>query len=113
MELTPKVIARVLTAAADLLERKGWTKGEYAKAKDGQGCDALSRRAECYCVAGAIHRVARSLDYSRRRVIENAVERHLRLPAYSITDWNDSRRSAKTVIRALRSAAQAVLKAAA
>ena len=97
-------VAADLRAAADVLERDGWTQGDY-HASDG-----------CHCVVGAIEvatgywtssRPQHDLSVTARR--ETAVdvfEAVLESPADTVFDWNDAPgRTAAEVIAALRAAA--------
>lgn len=44
---------KVLRQSLDLLKRKGWSKGCYARDAAGWPCSAVSSRAASYCVVGA------------------------------------------------------------
>lgn len=116
MEITPALIAKKLNSAADLLETKGWTTNTYARSATGKSCEIFSRTAVRYCVDGAIRRVllrpgfTRSelnIDFDFREAMVSSLEKFLKI--YSIIEWNDTRRSAKSVIAALRGAAKQVL----
>lgn len=70
--------ADILEAAAELLETHGWSKGAYARNKDGDDEDDDAQNAASYCAAGAIRRVSGCYDFSRARrrmpVLSNATE---------------------------------------
>lgn len=102
-------VAADLRAAADVLEKDGWTQG------------ALHSAADCggpHCARGAIH-VATGVvalyssdddelvndAYFRAEHAERAFKSALGIG--SLIDWNDSRESADEVIAALRAAADA------
>lgn len=106
MEITPALIAKKLNAAADLLETKGWTKGELARNVEGKKCAVLSRSANCFCVIGAIQRVCRE-QWILISEVTNLI--NLKVLPGDLVTWNDTRRSAKPVIAALRGAAKQVL----
>ena len=51
-----KVLPTHLHAAA--LIRKGWTRSTFARDADGEACDPISPRAQCWCLAGALLRAS-------------------------------------------------------
>jgi len=108
--------ADILEAAADLLETTGWTKGAYARNKDGDHADEDSpaQIAESYCAAGAIRRVAGCYDFSgigRTSLFNNAtdIERMLakQVGFGSLPAWNDQpERKAHQVIDLMKHTAK-------
>lgn len=113
MKITPALIAKKLNAAADLLETKGWTKGTYARDAHGESCQVTSRKATCFCLDGALRRVLIPRTWKGRMSFEMKDALCLQIEKFlgiqSLIDWNDTRRSAKPVIAALRGAAKQVL----
>ena len=113
-------VAADLRAAADVLERDGWTQGEYHR---------LVGNVICHCAEGAValssgghdglHLAplnSTGVDYSlsypgeegdeRRQAAEQALEDFLEIGRGSIPIWNDKPgRTAAEVIAALRAAA--------
>jgi hypothetical protein len=54
-----KTVSEILSAAADLIEPEGaWTKGQFARDKEGFYSAASGRKAVCWCALGAIKRTA-------------------------------------------------------
>ena len=97
-------VAADLRAAADVLERDGWTQGSYT---DDNGC---------YCAAGAVLKAMRydlseGGDYMRAVEAFEAVLRQVlragsSAPEGAVIAWNDAAgRTAAEVIAALRAAA--------
>ena len=96
-------VAADLRAAAEVLERGGWTQGRYYRPETG-----------CRCAIGAIVAVLGGHDTEftipdeaqpRWRAVEGALEAHLN---HFIDIWNDEPgRTADEVIAALRAAADA------
>lgn len=90
-------VAADLRAAADLLDREGWTQERFYDYDTG-----------CRCVAGALRESVP--DGGRWAYTVEALARHVGVPPFptSIYDWNDdSGRTADEVIAALRAAADA------
>jgi hypothetical protein len=91
-----------LRAAADVLERDGWTQGSF---KDQNGCR---------CAAGAISKVAldrfpEDSDFNFDEAFEDALDALRAFVGKPVVVWNDERgRTAAEVIAALRAAADAV-----
>lgn len=53
-----KEVAGILSEVRELLSDKSrWTKGSYARDKDGQPVGVRSRKAVCWCLEGAIRKV--------------------------------------------------------
>jgi hypothetical protein len=53
----PTTTSEVLTAARNLLKRKGWCKGHLARAANGRIVSVDSPKAVAWCMIGAIRRV--------------------------------------------------------
>jgi hypothetical protein len=72
----------VLRGARELLsDPKRWAKKWFAKGSLGFDCDALSPDAVCWCVAGAIERVAAGRSQAYREAIGAFVAaNHIELP---------------------------------
>jgi hypothetical protein len=78
----------VLRDAAELLRTRGWTQGYYARDTDSRWQDADSSDAACFCVMGAIMRVAGSDTDPRAAVAFGLVRRVI--GSESIGVWNDA-----------------------
>lgn len=79
--MTPK---QILSAAADLLESKGWTKKASARDKNGMPCLVKSPLATSYCALGAIYVI------SGNRFIECLEALNtLHAEVGDISTWND------------------------
>ena len=88
---------QILAAASELLVTKGWTQGESAKDKDGYCVPSYSPRATCYCLIGAIEKVAPSWDGLEAR---DALRRVLGVD--NIVKWNDTPgRTKEEVLKAI------------
>jgi hypothetical protein len=101
-------VAKVLNDAADLIEPPGrWTKGAYALNARNQKVGIRDTDACCWCIEGAIIRVAplRLAEAARDAVWDQIEDAEW---FGSIEDWNDAQPSPESVIAALRAAAQAV-----
>ncbi len=106
----------ILNAAADILETRGWTRGEYARDKDGCTISSSSCEATCFCAASAISRATHNLpdrgDLLRRayEALEQAIAVQLDISGLiSIAAWNDRKvRSSEEVIVTMRETALAL-----
>jgi len=59
---------QILIEARKLIEKpEGWTTDAYARDADNFDCDALSPRAKCFCMLGALARASNVADF---RVVE-------------------------------------------
>ena len=98
-------IAEVLRAAADLVEPEGaWTRGVYARGKDGQQVDPQSRRATCWCGVGAIIRAGGWDSVFRAEKFLRVAARYRSQDA--LPHWQDRKgRTQADVVAALRKAA--------
>lgn len=96
-------VARVLREAADLIEPPGrWTRGWLARDRYGWGVLPLSIHAVCWCVRGAIHRVAPSHDLMLGAVMAAGDQ----AGTCTLSKWNDAPgRTADEIVAALRAAA--------
>lgn len=85
-------VPAVLTAAADLLEEKGWTR---KVAEDSQGR---------HCLVGALFQVILNLPPNNGSIYYDALEAvQQRLPGGRVVNWNDNPgRTAEQVIALLR-----------
>lgn len=99
-------VARILNAAADLLEQPGaWTQGAFAKDKNGFATYPLWPEACCFCVLGALERIAGGDTGYAYGVAEDAV-RDL-IPSGFVSTWNDApERTQAEVVTTLRAAAK-------
>lgn len=100
---TPLCVADVLERAADLIEPEGkWTQQIYARTEDGRSTDVQDPEAICFCMAGALARVAGDFNerfISAKQVVGNILDR-------GMADWNDApERTQPEVVAALRRAA--------
>lgn len=99
----------ILTAAANLLETKGWTQDAFARDANGKSIKSHEESAVCFCTIGALNRasgenVVRRLDTEGNRAYE-----HLRhsIGGWGVAEWNDSYdRTKEDVISTLRNAAE-------
>ena len=94
--------SEILEKAADLLEPEGsWTKNHYALTKDNAEVSWNDPEAICFCVEGAISRIAggRTNGLVARRFLQDVIRK-------DIVCWNDAAaRTQPEVVRALREAA--------
>lgn len=90
-------VSEIREAAARLLEQ-GWTQGYFAKDADGEACSGADPRAVCFCMAGALMRLAKQGDASRAYC---EVKRELGVQVLS--DYNDAPgRTQSEVVAAMR-----------
>lgn len=95
----------VLTAAADLIESKGFTKKTFARGPRRKVVDYASSEATCFCASGAIMRVYQSHNLALSPA-EILLMEHLPMEFESIPAWNDAPgRTAAEVIQKLREVA--------
>jgi hypothetical protein len=66
-----KTAKRLRQARALVADRRCWTRGQYARYRDGHPCSSRSPRAARFCLCGAVGRVAES--YSQFRALWSAV----------------------------------------
>lgn len=94
----PTTVLAALKAARRLLSKpERWTKGWFAKDKDGADVSELSKHATCFCPEGAIYRSAPGLLETDALA---ALERGLPKQWYSVPLWNDApRRTHAQVLR--------------
>ena len=102
--MTDQTPQDILNAAADLIERTGWTQGEFAKDADGDPVSATSPFANCFCMFGAIYRVTAEVS-PRGSIMADLAEEILaeRVGYDHFSKWNDHPdRTKEEVIAALR-----------
>ena len=93
-------VARVLREAADLIKPPGrWTRGVQARNDVGQPVSPLSPKAHCWCMVGAVRRVAGTNDHLMHGALDQ-LRANLGLPGPST--FNDARDSAEPVVARLR-----------
>lgn len=51
-------VVKILRAAKNLLETKGWTQGSFARNEQGNTCFMNDSEASCFCSRGAIYKVS-------------------------------------------------------
>ena len=96
--MTDQTPQAILNAAADLIERTGWTQGHYAHDKDGHPCQPRSSSAVCFCALGALE--AQRLNDEQ---MGSAHEELAWRVGASVSLWNDHPdRTKEEVIAALR-----------
>lgn len=95
-------VSEILSKAADLIEPEGaWTQGSAARDANGHEIDPQSREAACWCVYGALDRVAGDRFQRGIGFIEEATGQVL------ISVWNDApERTQAEVVAKLREAAE-------
>lgn len=87
--------SKVLRAAANLIEERGWTQGASAKSKTGRIVLVKSRSAACFCSSGAIERAARTGNEERSALLSlGATILASNVPKYihrtlRVVAWND------------------------
>lgn len=83
--MTPR---EILIAARALIEApERWTKGEFARNKEGEKCHANSDAASCYCMEGAILSQSGKWPLKARAC---AILRASLASAITIPVWNDA-----------------------
>lgn len=95
---------KLLLHVADFFEKhpERWTKGESARDKDGVGVDMSADSAHRFCTLGALERFGNLPAAADAATTLNAeMDR-------GIAHWNDTRRSVRPIIKALRKAAGAL-----
>lgn len=97
--------ATILDRAADLIEKKGWTRGALARDANDVVAGCKDRRAQKFCVLGAIYRL--EPDSWGRVAAVNAV---VAVVGRDVSTWNDRQKSKRPVIAALRKAAKLAAK---
>jgi hypothetical protein len=98
-------VAKVLNDAADLIERKGWTRGTRARDARGTPVRYWSTEATQWCAMGAVENFAGSWGLALDAL--NAVRRHVAIPpSVPIATWNDAQPGPEPVVAALRAAAR-------
>jgi hypothetical protein len=109
-------VAKVLNAAADLIEQRGWTKNASARDSQGKVVPPTSVDACRWCATGAIIKVTDEAERLRAPYEEvpgatpayRALLRWLGGDAPSdIPPWNDQQPGPEPVVAALRAAARA------
>lgn len=91
-------VSEILDKAADLIEPVGrWAQGDMARDRKGRPVSPLSPKASCFCIAGALDRVAGGAFVPARVDAGFALMSHLDDRPY--TDFNDApgRRQADVV----------------
>ena len=99
--MTDQTPQAILNAAADLIERTGWTQMYIACDKDGDSCDPCSPAAVCFCLLGALDAQCSDKEhwYSAHKLLLR------RIIGPSVSLWNDDPdRTKEEVIAALRGA---------
>ncbi len=95
--------ADILNAAADLLEPEGaWIQGAFARDANRHQVYYGSSDACCWCVSGAIRKVAGTSMIDAQPVLDYFT-RFIRVVVLS--RWNDCQKSSKPILKALRGAA--------
>ena len=84
----PEQLIEDLRALRELLsERSRWTRGAYARDEhENKLNDPLAEEATCWCLSGAIKRVAKSMFNERQDVLRQAVRKHCHM---AIPIFND------------------------
>ena len=97
-------IARILNAAADLIEPQGaWTQGCFARHSNDNPVGPLEPEARCWCVSGAIQRASGATRWNAW----NAFDAYTRKKGYRhMADFNDTATQGE-VVQALRFVAKA------
>lgn len=105
-----------LIAAADLIERTGWTQEHFARDSRGKPVITMDESACCFCLIGALDRVrdiGNPYSWYSHRVSLDALSRVVGTPAdwCSLSGWNDKKgRTKDEVVAALRKAAEIAAK---
>jgi hypothetical protein len=95
-------VAKILNDAADLIERRGWTRRVLARDANRNPIWPEDPAACRWCAEGAISRVASSWPLKSAAFV--AVRRQINYEG--IDDWNDRQAGPEPVIAALRAAAK-------
>ena len=98
---------RYVQAVIRLIER-GWCR--HVSAKDAKGREVCETAPEAtrFCLLGAMYRAQRDVDQARRRRDTRLVVERTRTRLHGLTGsralsiWNDSQRSKRPVLRALK-----------
>lgn len=87
---------------SELLRKRGWTQGAFAKGKYGYPRLWTDPFANSYCVVGAIKHVYHK-DAARTEAVISALRKHIGLTGtQSLVEWNDAEgRTVEQVITAL------------
>jgi hypothetical protein len=108
--LPPTKPSEILSAAADLIEPEGrWTKGAFARDQAGHIVQVESQNASCFCVAGAIYKVAGRRQSTRVGRLIDQLSAPLQAGGRyrGLADFNDHpERTQAEVVSALRQAAE-------
>lgn len=107
-------VSEILSAAADLIETRGWTQGAAARDPKGAAVDGQDPDACCWCAIGAINRATPARSFEEFQAAMTTVERVLELPSerdtwglYPLASWNDDpSRTQAEVVQALRQASE-------
>ena len=102
MKITKERFVSVLSGAIELLKKKGWTQGEYAKNAEGKKVEALQTEACQFCLLGAIMASGGFNSYNAEfsRFATEMDEITIRLGA-RCHDWNDAPNRTKEEVIAL------------
>ena len=101
--MTDQTPQDILNAAADLIERTGWTQGCSARDENDKKCGEEDPKAVCYCVYGAIAKSSQTLKYSKSLKLPFDILRDSAGITGGIISWNDHPdRTKEEVIAALR-----------
>ena len=89
--------------------QKGWTKGESARLENDNFCMINDPDAVKWCLLGSIYksRYSRTISLPQRMRLEKYIS--LKTKGLGMIMWNDSRKSAKPVIKMLQEAEREVL----
>jgi hypothetical protein len=85
-------IEKILQGARGLVAfPKGWTKNQWARDSAGLRCSPLNQRATCFCVLGAIQRIAsRQSDGSLRMTTDRIFDMENTVLVFSTVNSIDS-----------------------
>ena len=101
-------VAAVLNKAADIVEKRGWTQGDFARMEDGDFCPANSEHAVAWCMEGAMARAIYELKEDRGLLARCCwfMGEHLGF-GIRTSLWNDDEgRTREEVVRELRACAE-------
>lgn len=100
----PRALADILNAAADLIERVGWTQDQWARTADGSTAQQDGSDAACFCLWGAVQHVCGNDDSQTDDAL--AVFRAA-TGIQTYIEWNDTKgRTREEVVAALRQSAE-------